>query len=521
MRTPTMAARPRKARLAKIPAPVAGLIANRSLAVPNGQNVPPGAAVLRNWFPTASGCVLRRGSITRVSTGSPNPVKTMWRYVSGSMSRLFAATDDGIWDVTTATPVSSGLTVTNGDWSVVQFSTAGGTFLVGVNGVDAGWIYDGAAFSAISLTGVSSAALSYVWAYKQRLYFIQTGTLDAWYLPVDQIGGTVTKLPLGGVFQLGGSLMWGQTWSLDSAGGGGMSEQNVFMSSEGEAAVFQGLSPDDAASWNKVGIYRTGRPLGKHAIVRAGGDLLVATSVGLVSLAESSRRDMAALGAAAVSYPVEDRWRAAVAEYGVSGWACETWPEGQMILIAPPAGMKQPVVFVVNSNTGAWAEFTGWKAGALKAFNGGIFFGTDAGMVKEGWQTGSDDGLSYVGQYLPLFDDFGIPACRKIAQTARVFWRSAFASEPGAAARANYDTTFPPPPPGGAPADDSLWNVGLWNVARWGGGAERDVREKWFSVGGSGEKLSVAVQFASGSVNPVDVELIEVDLAYTVADIVT
>jgi len=57
-------ARGRKAQEIAFPAPTGGWITNRNLAMPNGQNMPQGAEVLENYFPTASGAVLRRGSRT-------------------------------------------------------------------------------------------------------------------------------------------------------------------------------------------------------------------------------------------------------------------------------------------------------------------------------------------------------------------------------------------------------------------------------------------------------------------------
>lgn len=522
MRTPTRQQKPRRAALKRFPAPIAGLIANRSLAVPNGQGLAPGASVLRNYLPTSSGILLRRGSLTRASTAAAGDVKAMWRYAVAGNERLFAATDAGIWDVT-STPAASGRTVTSGEWSVVQFATAGGVFLVGVNGLDAGWTFNGTTFADLSVTGsgITNASFSHVWVYKQRIYLIESNSLNVWYLPVDQIGGAATKLPLGGVFPLGGKLLFGQSWSSDSSASGGLSEQCIFVTSEGEVAVYQGLSPADTASWGKVGTYRIGRPLGQKAFVRAGGDLLIATTVGLISLAEASRRDLAALGAAAVSYPVEDAWRASLATYGNAGWSCETWPEGGMILVAPPPGVKAPIVYVVNSNTGAWAELTGWKVTAFATFQGRLFFGTSGGVVKEGWTGGSDDGLSYVGQYAPLFDDFGAPGSRKIAHMIRVVWRAIFESSPSVAARFDYNTSFPPPPSGDARPAGDTWGTGLWGQAKWSSASVRKTFSKWFSAGGSGDKVGVAVQFTSGDSSPIDVEIVEVELTYTVADIVT
>src|SRR3546814_4670166 len=118
--------------------------------------------------------------------------------------------------------------------------------------------------------------MSFVWVYKNRLYFVQKDTMDAWYLAADAVGGAATKYPMAGIFGLGGSLLFGQRWSLSSGGDGGLSEQNAFVSTEGEVAIFQGLSPEDTQTWGEVGLYRVGRPLGQNAFNRGAGDLAIA-----------------------------------------------------------------------------------------------------------------------------------------------------------------------------------------------------------------------------------------------------
>ncbi|MFZ1470082.1 MAG: hypothetical protein WAT09_14060, partial [Paracoccaceae bacterium] len=297
-------------------------MSNRNLALARDPNQPPGAAVLSDFFPTATGVVLRRGIIRRASIVVDDPVLSIFTYISGAVQKLFAAVSTGIRDITTvATPNTfAGPDVltgqTSGNWNVVQFATAGGQFLIGVNGTDPAFVYDGATFAATTITvpfgsGLDTSDLSYVWVYKQRLYFLQKDSMNVWYLPVDSIGGALTLLPLGGVFVRGGTLTWGQSWSLDSGGSGGLSEQCVFVTTEGEVAAYQGLFPGDA-SWAKVSSYRIGRPMGDKAFMRAGGDIVIATTVGFVSLAAASRLDYAALGQNAVSYPIEDDWADAV-----------------------------------------------------------------------------------------------------------------------------------------------------------------------------------------------------------------
>jgi len=365
------------------------------------------------------------------------------------------------------------------------------------------------------VTGVDTANLSFVWAYKERLYFIERETLNAWYLPVEQIGGEMSPLPLGGVFTRGGSLLWGQQWSLETSGDGGLSEQNVFVTTEGEVAAYQGLSPDEAATWTKVGVYRIGRPLGKKAFIRAGGDLVIATAIGFISLAQAVQRDFAALGSTAVSYPIEDAWARAVQDRGMTGWQCETWAEGNMVLVAPPTpDSMAPTLLVANSITGAWCVFTGWTVTSMEIFRSGLYFGGATGEVNQGSVGGSDNGAPFTAAMLHLFDDFDSGASRKYAKFARVTKRSAYPAIEGVAAKFDYNESLPSPPNAATIPTGNEWDNAIWDVSTWNAERGSIVTTDWKSVGGSGYAASVGVQVTSGASVPLDVEVIRTDLLY-------
>lgn len=559
MRQPAQRRKPAKVQVTSFMAPTGGLVSNRNLAMARGPDLPPGAAVLRNFFPTATGVILRRGSRRWASIDSDAPVKSLFTYTAGSQREFFAATDAGIWDITTvANPFSyavvteddyyiaaddtgDGVVIgesslpavgdltgtTNGNWTVVQFATAGGTFLVGVNGADDAFLYDGTAFTATAITfpvgsSLTTADLSYVWVYKQRLYFIERDSLNVWYLPVDQIGGELTLFPMGGIFVRGGNLVWGQTWSLDNGGSGGLSEQCVFTTTEGEVAAYQGLSPDVDQGWTKVGVYRIGKPLGKKAFIRAGGDLVIATSVGFVSLSAASRYDYAALGQNAVSYDIEDDWAQAVQLRGQEDWRCEVWADGQMALVSPPfTGSQAPVIFVSNVNTGKWCTVTGWDARSLEVFDGRLFFGTSVGTVLNGWVGGTDDGLPYSAQCLPLFDNLGAPASLKVVKMARAVMRSAYPVSPQLSGQVNYRVNFQPPQAVPPIAVGNEWDNATWDTSVWDAEQGDIVVGDWVSVGGSGHDIAIGAQIASGAIVPLDAELVRVDLTYTVGEVGT
>lgn len=558
MRQPTAKQKPRRALVTSFPAPTGGLVSNRNLAMARGPDVPPGAAVLENFMPTATGVVLRRGTVRKATLPDNKPVRSIFTYTSGAQKELFAATDDGIWNITTVeSPNSWGLVdqdgdymspdpaqeqvfgqesvyqldvltgQSSGDWSVVQFATAGGEFLVGVNGVDDAFLYDGTDFTSTSITfpagsSLTTADLSYVWVYKQRIWFIEKDSLNAWYLPVDQVGGELTLWPMGGVFVMGGSLVWGQTWSLDAGGSGGLSEQCVFTTTEGQVAAYQGLSPDVDQGWQKVGVYRIGKPMGKHGFILAGGDIVIATTVGLISLAESSRSDYAALGQGAVSYPIEDEWVRMVRERGQQDWRCEVWADGQMVVISPPhSGDADPFVFVVNANTGKWAKFTGWSVRSMAVFQDGLYYGRGDGAVCQAWVGGTDEGLPYVGRMLPLFDDLDAPASLKVAKMARVITRSRHPARGQLSGHVNYRVNFPAAPNPHAVVSGNEWDTGTWGSSIWDATGAEIVSSDWVSVSGAGHDLAIGAQFTSGSIVPLDVELVRIDLTYSLAEIGT
>lgn len=343
--------------------------------------------------------------------------------------------------------------------------------------------------------------------------------MDAWYLPVDSIGGELTKFPLSGVFPRGGVLLWGQAWSLDNSGSGGLSEQCVFTTTEGEVAAYQGLSPDPDQGWTKVGAYRIGRPMGKKGFIRAGGDLVIATTVGFISLAQASRKDYAALGQGAVSYAIEDDWAIAQQQRGQTNWRCQVWAEGQMTLIAPPTpASRNPIVYVANTNTGKWCTFTGWDITAMVQFNGGIYFGSSDGAVRQGWVTGSDEGAPYVCKSLPLFDGLDVPASVKVLKMGRAVTRASYEAKLQLSGHSNFKVGFPAPPSQQTIPTGNEWDNGVWGESVWDAERGSIVAGDWVSLGNLGHDVSVGAQVTSGALVPIDVELIRVDVTYGVGD---
>src|SRR5690554_6691969 len=89
--------RQRRSELVTFSAPIAGWIASRALGQP--ETGPQGAVILENFFPTATGAILRRGRQKYAQAAAP--VRSLFKYAVGNNRHLFTATDDTIFDITT------------------------------------------------------------------------------------------------------------------------------------------------------------------------------------------------------------------------------------------------------------------------------------------------------------------------------------------------------------------------------------------------------------------------------------
>lgn len=409
--------------------------------------------------------------------------------------------------------------LTNGNWEHVQVTTSGGTYIRMVNGEDTPLVYDGSSWgTSPALTGVTPETLSHVWLFKNRLFFIEKNTLNAWYLATDAIGGALTKFPLGGVVKLGGSLMFGASWSVDS--GDGFAEKCVFVTSEGEVAVYNGSNPGDASDWVLQGVYRIGRPLGPGAVVKGGGDLAIATDIGLIPLSKAITMDKAAIGAHAVSYAIEEEWKTEVAQrVGTYPWHVEMWPTGQMALVAMPSYSSLPLrCFVANLRTGAWARFTGWDTHCLGLYRDRMFYGTSTGTIVEAEVGGLDQGAAYTCTYVGLYTDGGFPVRAKTPTLMRPVYLSPNRVGDKVAVAFDYTVSLPTAPDaealtGGA----NTWDNGLWDVALWQAEETPATFKEWRAVSGIGEAIAPIWMVTVGQESAPSCALVRMDLQFTVA----
>lgn len=518
------------------PAPIAGWVSSKSLVKPP----PLSAQVLENWFPTSTGLKARGGAAKRATIGG-DPVESFITYNAGGTQKLFACDEENIYDVTSVgdpeVPPSAAVTgQTSGYYSYINFTTSGGSFVLAVNGTDDLLLYDPGTIyaggwipiddlSTPAITGVTTANLSHVWLYRNRVFFIQDGTMKAHYLGVDSIAGALGTLNLSGVFHRGGSLLFGATWSISA--GDGIDEKCVFITTEGEAAVYEGANPagSTAADWNLVGRYDLTQPLGRRVTMRAGGDLIIATKEGLVPMSAVIAKDAAALSLAAVSSAIEPDWKREVSRRTSMPWELIKWPEQNYAITSLPVTSvgQEAWSFIVNLETGAWTKFVGWATRCLEYLNGRVYFGTNDGEVFEAEIGGKDDDQPIYYTMVGNPDSLKFFGQEKTVHEARPTFRAATPYNPVVSFSTNYVVELPSAPDSadeGAVSD--LWDSGLWDVALWdqdaptpaiGGGM-------WIAIGKSGYVHQPQLQVTGFSVQRPDIEFLQLDVTFEIGGIV-
>lgn len=500
-----------------LPAPIGGLVTSQNI----GAMEPGTAIVLNNWRPTRTGISVRGGNRKHATTGSA-PVESLMNYV-GTSPALFSGAGGNITNITSPadpdTPPTPSVTgQTSNYYSFINFPVTGGNRMPVANGTDAMQLYDGVAWqqvtavsTPIAITGVDTSTIIHINAYRNRMYLVEAGSLNVWYLPVDSVGGAAAVLSLAGVFTKGGVIQFTATWSSES-GAASMQAYLVVMSSEGEAAVFAGSFPE-SDDWALVNVYDISRPLGKNGWFRAGGDIVVATEMGMVPVSAARYKDPGALGMDAVSVKIEPTWKKAAQERATLPWEIAKWDDKDAFYVNTPATGNQPTLTIVgNLKTGAISTYTGWDNRCFGIHNRQMYFGCNDGTVRVAEVGGSDNGMPYVAQGAFAWDHLGAPGWTKSIKQAQAIWNTTRPFAYRLSASTDYRQEFPISP-NSLPDDNaaSLWDTGLWSEALWDAGTiQYNIRSRQLSISRTGLVFSMEVQVPINGVNTPQIELVAV-----------
>ncbi len=480
-----------RATIKTLAAPVGGWDALSAIADMDEEN----AVILDNWFPDTDGVLLRNGSAEHAS-GLSGRVESLLLYTPDtSNGEMFGASDGNIYDVTSpgavGLPVVSGMT--NAQWQFEQIRTPGGHFMVAVNGEDVPRQYDGANWTASTISGPDPAALVWINLHHRRLFFGEIDSLDFWYLDVNAVTGIATRFSLGAVARRGGYIVAMGTWTRDA--GDGQDDVAVFITSEGEAIVYQGIDPNSAVTWSLIGVFRIGQPIGRRCIQKAGGDLVVITEDGFVSITQQLPQDRAVTERNAISRQINPAVNDAARSFSAQfGWDVLLYAAGRQIIFNIPQGSEEFHQYVFNTITQSPCRFTGINALCWGLLNDLAYFGKIDGTVHL-FNTGADDdGEPIIGDALQAFSYFGTQQVKAFKKAQPLFQS---ANNPAPALDLNIDFRIKSPVGGPVSSASSAgrWGIGKWGVDTWG--SADAVFDGWRGVSGIGRSAALRVRVTS------------------------
>lgn len=480
LRTKTKTPRAQTANSVSYPAPLGGWNARDALAAMK----PTDAVALDNFMPQTS-YVEIRGGYADHATGLTGTGKTIAVYNAlTGVNKMFALTSTGTYDVSSAGVVGSSVAArTDGKHQQVHFGDGTHNYLILVNGVDKPLYYDGTTWTAVdsgtspALTGLTSTRIMGVNVYKGRLFFLEKDSLMFWYLAAGAAGGALTSFDLSAEAKRGGYLVAMANWTRDA--GDGQDDVAVFITSEGEAIVYQGNNPSSANSWAKIGTFFIGKPLGRRCAKQYGGDVIILTENGTFPLS-SAEQSASVNYKLALSFKIERAFTDAARSYGSNfGWECINYPaQNAMIVNVPIAEDGTHEQYVMNTITQSWCRFTSWDAETFAVFNGELYFATGTSVVKA-W-TGQIDGADNIEAYgKQAFSYYGSQARQKQFK----MFRPVLAVNGSLSFLTDIDVDFNDTPITGSATytvtSGAKWDTDNWDAAYWAAGLE--VVKQWTS----------------------------------------
>lgn len=486
------------------------------------------AVYMENFYPDPFSVRVRRGHKLH-AYDLIGPVRSIipWNGLNGT-ERLFAAALSRMWDVTDEGKAKvAGINITPGPgaeefvWCAI--TVAGGPYTVAANQTDIPFIFDGKEWNRMMLEDKSGAlnpfSLDSPWAYRGRLFFIEADANRAWFLPPDSISGEVQPVDLGGIFSKGGTLIAGGAWSVDTQVG--PQERCVFISSNGEVAIYSGDNPADPEMWALEGTVRIASPLARRCTVRVGGDLYILTTDGIMPMSQATVIDVAQDRKVLLTSNINNAFvEAAEKTKNYPGWQIYAFTTGHTVYLNGPTTPKgNAEQYVMNTITGAWSRYTGLPATVWGSLNDKIYFGTSDGKIMRAEYGGADNGKPIVARFVTNFNMFGDGQALKFPKMVRPMVQSN-ADNPAMAIDVclDYDVRVPSAPPVTYAVPEAYWDIDKWDEAKWGGLSSKRVQSGWRPLTakpGRALAISFAVQVQSTNPDaPVFFSVLGFDLAF-------
>jgi hypothetical protein len=443
-----------------------------------------------NIMPSEYGLRMRKG-YREHATGVQGEVRTIIPFEaqqsSGAADKMWAVSENGIYDVTlynTTAPVEDVTFTEQGDaagWGVfTEFTNdASDRYLMYADGLNGLHLYqEGVGWSVPVITSedltFDVTDVAFVTAWKNRLWFIEESSGDAWYLPPDAIQGVVQKFTFGSKFSHGGDLIGLYNWTVD--GGDGIDDFLVAVSRGGDVLIYHGTDPI-LPDFGLRGSYFIGEvPESRRLTVEYGGELYILSTYGVTSIRSLLQGSAASDPKSSPSAKISRFLRSAVNDYKDDrNWALTIHPaDGFLQILTPFTETGRTIQYTQNLLTSGWGRWTNVPANCADTWSGDYYIGTKDGRVL--WYEGTQDNTlldGTPGEPIKFYILTSFQAPENHATLKRVSIIRPIGILAGTATinvKAIFDYNVAPillDPPAIASGDETLWDTGVWDLDVW------------------------------------------------------
>lgn len=482
------------------PAPVGGWDAESALA-----SMPKDRAVtLVNWFPRPDSVEVRRGQrvwSTGVGGAGTDSVESLMVYNGLTGSKMFAAIAATIYDCTASGAATSAVTsLANGRWQHVNFANSGANYLLCCNGADSLRAYNGTAWSTPTITGISSSDAIHINVHKRRVWLTLNQTTKAAYLATDAVSGAATTFDFGQVFSMGGYLMATATWTRD--GGAGSDDILVAISSAGQAALYSGTDPSSALTWDLVGVFNVGAPIGRRCFTKWGPDLILLTVDGAFSMSQLLSVDAASRDRVALSKRITNAMASAARSYKSNyGWEPVVYPRGtQLIVNVPVVENDAAEQYVMNTLTGAWCKFDNHNANCWAVFNDALYYGTNESTVRQADYGSVDVTSEIIATGQTAYDSHGAPGRTKRFVLAEPLVTAEAINRPSIGISTDFRETYNLTTGSAEQTTGATWDGGFnWDGGAYWEGSDVAQVNDWLSQSALGKFAAIKFRAQTGT----------------------
>jgi hypothetical protein len=404
--------------------------------------------------------------------------------------KLFGVTSQGIYDCTTSTSaptkvVSFGITSGNAGWGSYEHCTnIGGDQTVAYCDETNGYYsYDcntttwtkvtmGGGGSQIS--GVDPTTFTFVRLFQNRLWFVQGGTGNSWFLGLNAVYGAATQFSYGNKFSHGGNL--NSLWQFTYGSYFGTYIYLVGIGDSGDIVAYTGADPTNAATWTMSGQWYVGDMVpGRRVATNYGGDLTILSSYGAINLSALFYQKELADPNSYLTKKIAPAIKSEVALNQTRGWEIVSWPSSNSFLILDP-NYANTYQFCYCLTTNAWTVFRGPPMVTAVVWHGQLYSGTPDGRIVV--YTGGQDNVPIAGGtgvaiqwgVLGAFSNLRSPGTLKFVDLLRPYFLTDAVVPYNIFVRFDFNIAdlvlgsgVPAPPVSLANA----WDSGIWDSSIW------------------------------------------------------